>query len=96
MTEPITISGHQIKLSEGREVWAGDHDNSWYIRFLSAEGAETKVRISYEAADALIKLLTQSPQQVWRYILKIEKDGKTEWAEVGDMVDSADTPETRV
>lgn len=93
MSNLKTIDGHQIELSEGRKVFAGEHDDSWYIQFISAEGAIRRIRISLEAADALVKLLT-TPQEIYRFVLDI-KDGshkETKWEWVNAPPETAPSP----
>lgn len=54
------IEGENINLPEGRSVFVGRMagEDSVYIRFVSAEGKNTDIRISEEAADALRRLLS--------------------------------------
>jgi hypothetical protein len=51
------ISGFSRELSEGRKVFVGRYDeSSWALFFVSAEGTETKIRLSDEAMGAVIDL----------------------------------------
>lgn len=79
MKKAVTIHGHQIELPEGRKVWAGEHDDSWYIQFVSKEGDVRKLRISYEAADALVKLITAKPETILRYVLTFMDGHEMKW-----------------
>lgn len=85
MTEPQfkTIDGHKIDLPDGRSVWAGEHDDSWYLQFEDGNGNSRKLRISYEAAAALVQLLTTKPDEVLRFVVKIKKPGEQfEWQQI--------------
>ena len=48
------IHGHQIHLSEGRIVWAGKHDDSWYVSFNNGKGDLHKFRISLHLTPAAL------------------------------------------
>ena len=93
-----TINGHQIELPEGRKVWVGERDDSFYIQFISKEGDIRRLRISHEAADALVKLLT-APQEIYRFILRLKDETKMTWEWVNAPPDApspqatATTPE---
>ena len=66
------ISGYQIDLSEGRHVFYAQHDGLNYFRFRNREGFETKFKLSDEANDALIDLLT-GPKEISRRILHLKE-----------------------
>jgi hypothetical protein len=56
-----TVLGRRIELSEGRVVFVGSrkgNPNERFIGFKNSEGDDTKLRLSKEAADALVLLLT--------------------------------------
>jgi hypothetical protein len=95
MTEERTIDGHQIELSEGRKVWAGEVDDSWYIKFDDGKGNERSIRISYEAAGALMKLLTYSPHTLLRYVLKIQAGEVSSWEQWEPELETAVTSNNR-
>lgn len=86
-----TIHGHQIELSEGRKVWAGDNDDSWYIRFDDGNGGERRLRISYEAADALVKLISK-PETILRYVLTVDGE-ETKWEKFEPELVGASSPQ---
>lgn len=67
------ISGHQIDLSDGRHVFYAQKDGEHFFRFKNSEGAETKFKLSDEATDALIDLLT-GPKEVSRWILHLREN----------------------
>lgn len=71
-----TIEGHQIELSGGRLVWAGEYDDSWYIRFNDGAGNERGLRLSYEATNALMSLVAgkarrEATQEIYRYVISV-------------------------
>lgn len=57
--ETFMLHSRIIELDGGRKVEAGRHDESWYIKFHNGEGGVHSVRISYDAANALMQLLTE-------------------------------------
>lgn len=76
---PITIHGHECTLSDGRSVWAGQYENSWYVKFVGPAG-ETRLRLSFEGAIALVSLLDRRETKMLSLL--------TEW-----MLDAVDPPE---
>lgn len=80
------LHGHQIELSDGRHVFYAAHNKVHYLRFRSAEGVETKLKLSGDAGDALIELLTQ-PSERYRWIVNVNdepRDALT-WTRLKDM-----------
>jgi hypothetical protein len=62
----MAITGHLIELSENRLVFVGREGDSgdWYLAFRSAEGEDTKIRLSDEAMlafDNAIQLRKANP-----------------------------------
>ena len=82
----IEIDGHRVELPEGRSVWAGKHDDSWFIQFTSSSGELRKLRLSYQAADALVELLREhnDVKMVYRYVLHgaLGEDAPMKWEAV--------------
>lgn len=82
-----TLKGFQIDLSDDRHVFVAEQDDSFYIRFRSAEGNETRLRLSKEAGDALQYLLKpakEAPEMLTRwlaYMVEAKKSdgGGPEW-----------------
>lgn len=74
------ISGRQIDLSDGRHVFYAEHDKVHYFRFMSREAHETKLKLSDDANDALIQLLTAKNRPA-RWIVNLgdgnERDATT-------------------
>lgn len=56
----IDITGRQVKLSNGRSVFVGraETDDQTYIRFVNSQAEETCFKISPEARNALVTLLS--------------------------------------
>lgn len=54
------ITGRQVELSNGRSVFVGrsDSDDQTYIRFINSQAEETRFKISPEARNALVTLLS--------------------------------------
>ena len=76
-TPNVNITGHQVHLDEKRSVFVGRNeagDGLTYIKFVNAEGEETRLKISQDARDALLKLLsndglfTHGGDGVWRSV----------------------------
>lgn len=57
MSEDFEVDGMKIDLPNGRYVWTGERDNSFYIEFCNSEGVKSRIRLSPEAAEALRYLL---------------------------------------
>lgn len=55
------ISGHKVDLDEKRSVFVGrnvEPDGLTYIKMVNEEGHETRLKISQEAREALVALLS--------------------------------------
>ena len=68
------ISGHQIELSDGRHVFYAEHEGEHFFRFRNAEGVETKFKLSPDAKDALLQLLTE-PAEMSRWVMNLKSRG---------------------
>lgn len=76
------IDGHQIELSEGRSVFYAEHEGVHYFKFKNSEGTETKFKLSGDATEALINLLT-APKELSRWVLRL-RDKAGSWEQVVD------------
>jgi hypothetical protein len=57
----MNITGRQIQLDDKRSVFVGqsdENDGLTYIKFINHEGDETRIKISKDARNALVTLLS--------------------------------------
>lgn len=75
----FTLHARFVDLDGGRRVEAGQHDDSWYIKFHNGQGGVHTLRLSNEAATALVQILTEPLEEIARWTLRLK--GET-WEKV--------------
>lgn len=82
----MNITGRQIQLDDKRSVFVGqadENDGLTYIKFVNHEGDETRIKISNDARNALMTLLS-----VDAVFERVMADGK--WMAVYGDVDKGE------
>ncbi len=76
------VLGHLVELDSGRLVFLGTRegeDDSRYLGFRSADGRDTKLRLSLEAFNALVALAIAEPGALERVPFPAKAPGEPKW-----------------